>query len=184
MSIFVNENLVCQASGLTPAPADSGFASRNRSAFCQRRFDDGKESRLSPSGPTTTFLYFHINDPTYTVNGAAKAMDTAPVIVESRTFLPIRYVVETIGAKVDWYAPDQKVTITLSPKTIELWIGQNRAIVDGKLSVPIDSANPKIVPSIQPPGRTMMPLRFIAENLGCKVDWLSPAEARITYPAP
>lgn len=30
----------------------------------------------------------------------------------------------------------------------------------------------------------MMPLRFISENLGAKVEWFPRQEARITYPAP
>ena len=134
--------------------------------------------------PATTVLIYHINDPTYTANGTVKTMDTSPVIVESRTFLPIRYVVEEIGGKVAWSAPDQKVTITFGSKTIELWIGNNRAIVDGKLDVPIDSTNSKVAPFIQPPGRTMMPLRFVSETLGCKVDWVPPGEVQVTYPAP
>jgi len=141
-----------------------------------------KTSPTSPSGPTTTFLQFHINDPAYTVNGTPKTMDTAPVIVESRTFLPIRYVVQELGATVDWYAPNQKVTISTAGGTkIELWIGRNSASVDGN-PVQIDLGNPNVAPFIQPPGRTMMPLRFISENLGCKVDWLPPGEVQVTYP--
>ncbi len=131
---------------------------------------------------TSTTLTFHINSPTYLVGGAARLMDTAPVIVESRTFLPIRYVVEALGAEIEWSAPDQKVTITFGEKTIELWIGNNSATVNGDY-VYIDPGNPNVAPFIQDPGRTMMPLRFIAETLGCKVDWLPPDEVKITYPA-
>jgi len=140
-------------------------------------------SKTSPtSPPTTTFLQFHINDPTYFVNGTPQTMDAAPVIVESRTFLPVRYVAEELGATVDWFPPD-KVVIKHLGKTIELWIGQNSAAANGT-SVMIDPGNPNVAPFIQPPGRTMMPLRFISENLGCKVDWLPPGEVQVTYPAP
>jgi len=132
---------------------------------------------------TPTTLKFHINNPTYLVGGAARLMDTVPVIVESRTFLPIRYVVEALGAAVEWSTPDQKVTITFGEKMIELWIGNNSATVNGDY-VYIDPGNPNVVPFIQDPGRTMMPLKFISEALGCKVDWLPPDEVQITYPAP
>jgi N-acetylneuraminic acid mutarotase len=132
---------------------------------------------------TPLVLRFFVGETNYFVGTHPKTMDTAPVIVESRTFLPIRYVVEELGAVVDWYASDQKVTIEFGSKTIELWIGKNYASVNGS-NLLIDPDNPDVAPFIQDPGRTMMPLRFIAENLGCKVDWLSPAEARITYPAP
>ena len=40
-------------------------------------------------------------------------------------------------------------------------------------TVPIDSSNPAIKPMVVPPGRTLIPLRFVAENLGCQVDWLA-----------
>ncbi|HBK52670.1 MAG TPA: hypothetical protein DDZ44_01855, partial [Syntrophomonas wolfei] len=39
-------------------------------------------------------------------------------------------------------------------------------------SVPIDPENAAVMPLIIN-GRTMMPLRFIAENLGCEVEWIS-----------
>ncbi|MCX5973175.1 MAG: copper amine oxidase N-terminal domain-containing protein [Coprothermobacterota bacterium] len=128
-------------------------------------------------------LHFFVGSQTYYVDSLAKQMDTQPMIVESRTFLPIRYVAQELGAVVDWYAPDQKVTITLQGKKIELWIGKNSAAVNGAYSL-IDPANPNVVPFIQPPGRTMMPLRFISENLGAKVEWFPPTEARVTWPAP
>ncbi|MCX5976897.1 MAG: copper amine oxidase N-terminal domain-containing protein [Coprothermobacterota bacterium] len=131
-----------------------------------------------------TVMHFFIGNPVYQVNSLSKTMDTSPVIVESRTFLPIRFVVEELGAVVAWNQSEQKVTITLHGKTLELWIGRNYATVDGKNEL-IDPANPNVAPFLQPPGRTMMPLRFISETLGCKVDWLQPTqEVVITYPAP
>ena len=137
-----------------------------------------------PVSPATT-LTFHINSPTYLVGEAARLMDTVPVIVESRTILPIRYVVEALGAEIEWSAPDQKVTITFGETVIELWIGNNSATVNGDY-VYIDPGNPNVVPFIQDPGRTMMPLRFISETLGCKVNWFPDLnqEVLITYPAP
>ena len=129
-----------------------------------------------------TILHFYVGNTTYSVDGTSKSMDTAPVIVESRTFLPIRYVVQELGATVDWFPPD-KVTIKFGTTTIDLWIGQNSASVNGSF-VLIDPGNPNVVPFIQAPGRTMMPLRFISENLGALIQWFPPTEARITYPAP
>jgi hypothetical protein len=136
----------------------------------------------SPAGPLV--LHFFIGNTTYNVGTTPKQMDTSPVIVESRTFLPIRFVAQELGATVDWVQSEQKVTLTMSGKKIELWIGQNSASVNGSF-VLIDPGNPKVVPFIQPPGRTMLPLRFISENLGCLVEWFQTAqEARVTYPAP
>jgi len=135
-----------------------------------------------PAQPSTT-IKFYINSTAYYVNNTAKTMDAAPVIMESRTLLPIRYVAEALGASVDWKPDEQKVTITFGGKTVELWIGQNSAKVDGNYKL-IDPDNPSVVPIIIPPGRTMLPLRFIAENLGCKVDWNDTLkEVTVTYPA-
>ncbi len=125
-------------------------------------------------------LKFFVGSTAYFVDTTPKTMDTAPVIVESRTFLPIRYVAQELGATVDWYPPD-KVEIKHLGNTIALWIGQNSASVNGSF-VLIDPSNPNVVSFIQAPGRTMMPLRFISENLGARVEWFPPQEARITYP--
>jgi len=62
-----------------------------------------------------------------------------------------------------------KVTITFKETTIELWIDKNTAKVNGEYKL-IDATNPKVVPMIIPPGKTMLPIRFIVENLGCLVE--------------
>jgi hypothetical protein len=134
--------------------------------------------------PEKIIIRLYIDKTTYYVNDELKEMDAAPIIKESRTLLPIRYVAEALGAVVQWDAVERKVTITLKETTIELWIDKNTALVNGEYKL-IDSTNPKVVPIIIPPGRTMLPIRFIAENLGCRVDWdATLREVKITYPAP
>lgn len=115
-------------------------------------------------------LKFYINQKNYIVNNENRAMDVEPIIMEGRTLLPIRYVVEPLGATVEWDAIDRKATVLLGEKKIELWLGQNLASVNGVLQ-PIDVDNAKVVPISVPPGRTMLPIRFIVESLGFKVDW-------------
>ena len=104
------------------------------------------------------------------INGKPDFMDVASIIIEGRMLLPIRYVAEPLGAEVSWDPIDKKVTVVLNDTTIELWIGKSVAKVNGKF-VYIDPDNQKVVPIIIPPGRTMLPVRFVAENLGCKVEW-------------
>ncbi|MEM3385958.1 MAG: copper amine oxidase N-terminal domain-containing protein, partial [Nitrososphaeria archaeon] len=70
---------------------------------------------------------------------------------------------------VSWDGTQKKVTVSLGSNTIELWIGKSSALVNG-IDTPIDSSNPKVVPEIIN-GRTMLPLRFVAESLGCDVQW-------------
>lgn len=135
-----------------------------------------------------TVLRFYIDSTEYYVQGPSdtssrlQTMDTAPIISESRTLLPIRYVSEPLGAAVYWDDALDQVTVHLGNRTIVLWINNGTARVNG-VETAIDPANPAVTPIIVPPGRTMLPLRFIAENLGCEVSW-NPATREVTviYP--
>lgn len=129
-------------------------------------------------------MRFYINQTNYYINDIRTTMDAAPVILNDRTLLPVRYVAEPLGAVVSWNGDERKVTITTASKIIELWIDNNVARVNG-VSTFIDPANSDVKPVILPPGRTMLPLRFIAENLGCDVGWNGPLqEVTVTYTAP
>ncbi len=124
-----------------------------------------------------------IDQSEYYVNGQLLTMDTAPLISGGRTLLPIRYVAEALGATVGWDGATQKVSIQFNDTTIELWINQNMARVNGVMEQ-IDPNNPGVTPLIIPPGRTVLPLKFIAENLGSDVEW-EPVTREVTviYPA-
>ena len=103
------------------------------------------------------------------INGNLIEMDVPPRIIEGRTYLPIRYIIEPLGGEIAWDSNERKVTIVFNDILIELWIGRNIAKVNGYYKL-IDPDNPKVVPLILN-GRTMLPVRFVAESLGCKVDW-------------
>ena len=45
-------------------------------------------------------------------DGNAYALDSAPVIMNDRTFLPVRFILENIGCNVEWDESTQTVTIT------------------------------------------------------------------------
>jgi titin len=141
-------------------------------------------SATTPSDVQTVVIKLIIDKKNYTINGISMMMDVAPVILESRTLGPVRYVAEALGADVAWDPVERKVTVTLGSKTVELWIDKNTARVDGAYML-IDPQNPDVKPVILPPGRTMLPFRFIAEQLGAGVGW-DPVkrEVTITYPAP
>jgi hypothetical protein len=106
--------------------------------------------------------------PAMTVNGATTVIDPAsgvvPIIKNGRALLPIRAIVESIGGTVNWDANEQEMTIQVENRTIQLGIGQTTAAVNGA-SVPIDVA-PQIFN-----GSILLPLRFVAENLGMAVQW-------------
>ena len=125
-------------------------------------------------------LRFYVGSGEYFIDNKLSTMDTTPIVSEGRTLLPIKYATEPLGATVDWNAAEKKVTIKTKAKTIELWIGKNTAKINGAVTQ-IDPGNPAVQPVIVPPGRTMLPLRFVTENLGCDLEW-NPAtkEVKIT----
>ncbi len=115
------------------------------------------------------------NNPTMTVNGVQQEIDpgrgTKPVIIPkwNRTVVPIRAIVEALGGTIGWDPIQRMVTINLDDNTINLWIGKPQAEVNGIMKW-IDPNNHDVKPIIVN-SRTMLPLRFVAESLGCKVDW-------------
>jgi hypothetical protein len=117
----------------------------------------------------TIIIILKIGSKSFTVNGVSNTLDSPPVIKNGRTLLPIRAVIEALNGSVGWDAATKKVTVSLGSNTIELWIGRSNAKVNG-IDTPIDSTNSKVVPEIIN-GRTMLPLRFVTENLGCGVQW-------------
>jgi len=118
-------------------------------------------------------LNLTIGNPYLLVNLVPQEIDpgrgTTPVIKNGRTLVPIRAIVEALGGTVGWDGNEKKVTVTLGSTTIELWIGKNTARVNG-IDTLIDPDNSKVVPEIIN-GRTMLPLRFVTENLGCQLRW-------------
>ncbi len=131
-------------------------------------------------------IVLKIGSPYMTVNGHIEEVDpgrgTAPVIIPkwSRTVVPIRAIIESLGGKISWDPKDRAVGISLGSKTIKIWIGKNVALVNGDYKL-IDDKNPSVTPIIIN-DRTMVPVRFVAEELGCTVEWNGKTrEITITY---
>lgn len=117
-----------------------------------------------------------------TKNGIKTTMvlDAKPIVLDGRTMLPIRPIVEALGGAIGY--SDGVVSITQGSNSVTLRIGDNTAVVNGQ-DVPIDQ-NPNVKPFIVPPGRTMLPLRFVAEALGAQVNYLGAGNIAIAYPNP
>jgi outer membrane protein assembly factor BamB len=112
------------------------------------------------------------------INGDIVKLDVAPLVIKGTTLVPLRFVGEALGAKVDYESKEQKITFTLYGKVIELVIGRTTAKVNGEPVVL--TVAPTIVS-----GRTLVPLRFVSENLGAKVDYEAKSRTiTITYPEP
>lgn len=95
--------------------------------------------------------------------------DAQPYVNEDeRTLVPVRFVSEAMGCKVEWEESRELVTITKAPYRILLRIGENSAIVnDGKSDVKKEFDTKAVLKG----DRTFVPLRFVSETLGAGVAW-------------
>lgn len=100
------------------------------------------------------------------INGKeAGRMDTYPIILQDRTFIPLRAMAEAFGATVDFnYDRNKEIRITLGDDEVVMHVGSKNYTRNGSAAV-MD-----VAPYINSDNRTMVPVRFAAEALGFKVD--------------
>jgi hypothetical protein len=123
----------------------------------------------------TKTIVLTIGNPNMTVNGVNQEIDpargTVPIIVASRTLVPIRTIVEQMNGSIAWDEDEQLVTITAAKKTIKIWIGNKTVQVKDASVADAWSGKDLDVPARVINGRTMLPLRFVTEELGAKVGY-------------
>jgi len=101
---------------------------------------------------------------TLKVDGEVVNSDLPPIIINGRSLVPVRAIFEKLGAKVGWDAASKKVTISYDSNTIELKINDVNALVNGtKVAMEVPA---KIIND-----RTVVPVRFVGEQLGMEVGW-------------
>jgi len=100
------------------------------------------------------------------VNNQAVVLDVPPRIINGRTMVPLRFITEALGASVTWQEATNSVLIQLGDKRVSLTVGSRTAMVDG-VAVTLD-----VAPLVER-GRTLVPVRFIAETFDCEVIWHS-----------
>jgi len=102
-------------------------------------------------------------------------LSVAPFTREGRTMLPFRFVGEALGAQVGWEQATKTVSFKLGEREVSLSIGSRVAQVNG------EKVNLEIPPQLVQ-GTTMVPLRFVADSLGARVEWIPEKSQVITYP--
>lgn len=114
-------------------------------------------------------LYLYIGYPKFHKNGGDWIdceCGVSPILINSRTFIPLRAVIESMGGNVDFY-PDgsyDKIHCYLNGHDIQMWIDYGTYYVDGVAYY--FETPPQIVND-----RTMVPLRSIFEQAGCTVTY-------------
>jgi len=98
------------------------------------------------------------------LDGQPMTLQVPPVIRNGRVLVPFRALFEAFGATVDWQPATETVTGRLGTISLSMRLNQPTAVVNGR-NVQLDVA------PIVMGGRTLVPVRFVAENLGADVRW-------------
>jgi hypothetical protein len=110
-------------------------------------------------------LELQINDKIAIADNQEIELDQAPILDldTSRSLVPLRQICELFGQRITWNSTNNSVGIG---DNIKLWIDKNEALVNGE-KVIIDQ--PPYVDATT--NRTLVPVRFLSEVLGYKVQW-------------
>ncbi|MGG2197545.1 stalk domain-containing protein [Paenibacillus validus] len=98
------------------------------------------------------------------LHGKLQSYEQPPLIKDGSTMVPMRAIFETLGATVKWDGENQIIDALKGTTSIRLQIGWKGAYI-GQDKIDLDIA-PEIIN-----GSTMVPLRFIGEALGEKIEW-------------
>jgi len=102
------------------------------------------------------------------LDGKEIVLDQPPVIMEDRALVPVRAITESLGATVSTDFSDSEnrlVYISMTGYKVTLKIGSTTALINTSTIVEMD------IPATIINGRTLVPLRFVAENFAAEVEW-------------
>ncbi len=144
--------------------------------------EDGTYSFIQPASDVSVEVVYKnreivlkIDSTNAYVDNDLNILDVAPQIRNDRTMLPIRFVAENLGAKVEWDEKNPEyVLITKGDIKIEITLGSDKAKVNGK-EFTLDSV------AFAENERTYLPVRFVSEHLNAIVEWneAKPMEVKI-----
>jgi len=122
-------------------------------------YKDSNANRLAMKSPANTNDVIGIR-----ISKAFKYSDVDPIIVDDRTLVPMRVIFEGLGADVTWDQATSTATATKEGHVVTITNGSNIANVAGA-EVELDVAATII------DGRFLVPIRFVAESFGARVNW-------------
>lgn len=121
---------------------------------------------------------FTVGETRFEINGAENTMDVAPYIKDDRVYLPLRYLAQAAGiteSNIIWNQDQQGIEIKKEERAIKLKIGSNIMYINNAPTL-MD-----VAPEIAAPGRTMLPISWVAQALGFEVYWDSGTQKAYFY---
>ncbi len=98
------------------------------------------------------------------LDGVDLVFDQPPMAINGRTMVPLRLIFEALGATISWDQATMTVTAKKGTTTIKLTVGSAKAYING-VEYTLDQ------PAVAINNRTLVPVRFVSEALGAKIDW-------------
>jgi hypothetical protein len=111
-----------------------------------------------------TNIWFKIGSSEMIVDNQSVTLDVKPFIWDSMTWISLRHLNEALGGHVTWDGETETVWVDIDGHKAAFWIGSDTMELNG---VEKNIGAKLFIRD----GRTQIPLRFIAELLGWKVDW-------------
>ncbi len=118
-----------------------------------------------------TEISLKIGDQYAEINGGWHRLDAAPYIKNGRTMVPLRFITEAFGADVAGYGTECGVQARIVFRNVTVFLTEGDYAAHfineygSDLVVPLD-----VAPEIKN-GRMFVPIRFIAGNFGCDMNW-------------
>lgn len=163
------------ASAATPGSAGDPLVTKSWvDTFVAAKFDALQKQVDALAARVGVDIKLYIGKSVATVNGAAREIDAdrpgvTPVLkLDSNgggyTMVPIRFIAESLGVKVEWLADTRQVKFTDGKKTVVLDVDSTKAKINGKNT---EMAYASYIEN----QRTFVHVRFVAEAFNCKVGW-------------
>ena len=112
---------------------------------------------------TNAFAYEGVN---LNINGKDITSEVAPRLINERTMVPVRAILEEIGASVNWNEEQRTVTAEKGNIKFSMALDEDFYTVNGKV-VSMDSK------AVVVKNRILVPARYVAQAFGLKVEWNS-----------
>jgi len=134
----------------------------------QKDKEDFAKIRIPVFSLNYVSMNLNIGDSHALVNGAEIRLDAPPILKAGRSMVPIRFISEAFGAKVIWDKKSSGITIDIKGIRLNLWVNNPIAIIEkngSRRSYKMETA------PIISNGRVLVPLRFISEAYGARIEW-------------
>lgn len=123
--------------------------------------------------PARAKIIMNVDKANATVNGKTVKLDAAPFIQNNYTYVPLRFVTESMGAEVLFDDKSRRITVLRGGQMLEMTIGQKDYMLNGV------RYTSDVMPFIKN-NRTLIPVRLFTEKLGFKVSYEEDKQRKIT----